>query len=184
MERVQRVLGWVLSGFCLYLLAVNPFGRAWAGEPPWIFTDWITVSVALLTASTALFQYRGARAIQILCFAVVGVGALANESQTVGLIVLNAGFFLALFYGWYRVLPLPKVVATGVLFFGMVFAFDKSTTNDNLMATLNWMALFVGHALFFWFLYQSRMKDAIRVNTTLAKALEESSKEKEQSNAP
>jgi hypothetical protein len=163
MERVQRVIGWVLSGFCLSLLITNPFGRASVGEPVWIPTDWITVSVAILTGATGAFRFKGARAIQILCFVSVGIGALADESQTIGLVVLNAGFFLALFYGWYQSNPLPKVIATGVLFFALVYTFDKATTNNNLMATFNWMALFVGHALFFWFLYSSRMKDALLV---------------------
>jgi hypothetical protein len=180
MDRVQRLLGWVLSGFCAYLLILNPFGRASVGEPLWVPTDWITVGVMILTALTALFKFRGAHAIQILCFVAVGIGALASQSQTVGLIILNAGFFLALFYGWYRIKPLPKVVVTGILFFTLVYAFDKATTNNNFVATLNWMALFIGDALFFWFLYQSKMKDAIIVSNTLAKALEE----KEQSNAP
>jgi hypothetical protein len=179
MDRVQKVLGWVLSGFCLYLLISNPFGRASVGQPIWIPTDWITVVVALLTASTALFRYRGAKAVQILCFVGVGVGALSDQSQTIGLIVLNAGFFLALFYGWYQKYPLPKVVFTGVLFFALVYAFDKATTNNNLIATLNWMALFVGHALFFWFLYRSRMKDAILVARTYKDELDK----KEQGNA-
>lgn len=179
MDRVQKVLGWVLSGFCLYLLISNPFGRASVEQPVWIPTDWITVAVALLTASTALFRYHGAKAVQIVCFIGVGVGALSDQSQTIGLIVLNAGFFLALFYGWYQKYPLPKVIATGVLFFALVYAFDKATTNNNLIATLNWMALFVGHALFFWFLYRSRMKDAILVARTYKDELDK----KEQGNA-